>query len=134
MAGRADPRGSMDVHTDVIVEPDSGLPGMDPHAYPEVQPLGPTRRGQRPLPGHRGSDRVTRAREGHEERVPLSADLPSVVLVEGHPKYTLMLGQDVGVAIAQPRQQPRRALDVREQEGDGAARELARAAHEPGAT
>ena len=36
----------------------------------------------------------------------------------------LMLGEHLGVAAAQPRQQPRRTLDVAEQERDGATRKL----------
>src|ERR687888_1054813 len=39
-----------------------------------------------------------------------------------------MLGQYVAIAAAQPRQQPRRTLDVAEQEGDGPTRKLRHAA------
>jgi hypothetical protein len=35
-----------------------------------------------------------------------------------------MLAKDIGPAVAQPRQQPRRTLDVAEQERDGPARKL----------
>src|SRR6266545_8366443 len=41
---------------------------------------------------------------------------------EGGPEYALVLGVDVGVATAQLFDQLRRALDVGEEEGDGAGR------------
>jgi hypothetical protein len=60
----------------------------------------------------RGGDRVAGPREGNEERITLGVDLATVVLVERCPQQALMLTKDLGVAVAQPRQQPRRTLDV----------------------
>jgi hypothetical protein len=60
--------------------------------------------GERPLRAHRGGNCVARPREGDEERVTLGVNLATVVLVERCPQQALMLGKDLGVAAAQPRQ------------------------------
>jgi hypothetical protein len=51
-------------------------------------------------------------------------NLAAVVLVERRAQQALMLGKHLGVAATQPRQQPRRTLDVAKQERDGATRKL----------
>ena len=71
-----------------------------------------------------GGDRVARPRERDEERVALGVDLATVVLVERRAQHALVLAKHLGVAAPQPRQQPRRTLDVAEQERDGAAWKL----------
>ena len=124
VSGGADPRRAVHVQTDVIVLPDLRLAGVDAHPHAHVDALGPTLGRERPLRAHRGGDRVARPREGDEERVTLGVDLATVVLVERRPQQALMLAKHLGVAAAQPRQQPRRTLDVAEQERDGAARKL----------
>ena len=124
VAGSADPRRAMHVQADVIILSDFRLAGVDAHPHAHVDALGPTLGRKRPLRAHRGGDRVARPREGDEERVALGVDLATVVLVERRAQQALMLGQHLGVAAAQPRQQPRRTLDVAEQKRDGAARKL----------
>ena len=124
VAGRADPRGAMDVQADVVIVSDLGLAGVDADPHADVDTLGPALGRQRPLRAHRGGDRVARPREGDEERIALGVDLAPVVLGERRPQQALVLGEHLGVAAAQPRQQPRRAFDVAEQERDGAGRKL----------
>jgi hypothetical protein len=68
------------------------------------------------------------AREDVEEGVTLRVDLFAAVPRKRLPQDPPMLGQHVAVAIAELFEQPRGALDVREQEGDGAAVELSRKA------
>ncbi len=54
----------------------------------------------------------------------LGVDLAAAELVEGSAQDPLLIGQSVPVAIPQLLDQQRRPLDVREEEGDGAARKL----------
>jgi hypothetical protein len=51
-------------------------------------------------------------------------DLAAVVLGERRAQQTLMLAKHLGIAAAQPRQQPRRTLGGAEHERDGPTREL----------
>src|SRR5215218_3462392 len=124
MSSGADPRRAMHIQTDVVIQPDLRLAGVDTHAHAHLDALGPTPGRERPLRAHRGGDRVARPREGDKERITLGVDLATVVLIERHAQQALMLAKHLGVAAAQPRQQPRRTLDVAEQERDGPARKL----------
>ena len=63
-------------------------------------------------------------REGDEKRVSLGVDLVAAVLGEGLAQDALVLREHLAVALAQLLEQPRRPLDVREEEGDGADRQL----------
>ena len=65
------------------------------------------------------------ARKRDEEGVPLRVDLDARVLREGIPQNPPVLGEEVGVCRPVLLEEPRRALDVGEEEGDGATRELA---------
>jgi hypothetical protein len=91
--GRADPRRAMHIQTDVIIQPDFRLTGVNTHAHPHIDALGPTPVRKRPLARDRRSNRVARPREGHEERVTLGVDLATMVLVERRTQRTLMLGK-----------------------------------------
>ena len=122
LAGRADPRRAMHVQADVVIQPDLRLAGVHADAHAHLDALGPTLGRRRALRAHGGGDRVARSPEGDEEPVTLGMDLAPVVLLERRAQQALMLGQHLGVATAQPRQQSRRTLDVTEQERDGAAR------------
>ena len=57
--------------------------------------------------------------------VALGVDLDAAVAGEGLPEDAPVLGERVGVGVAELVQQACRALDVGEEEGDGAGRELA---------
>jgi hypothetical protein len=97
---------------------------MEAHAHTHLHAFRPAPGRERPLRGDRGCDRVARPREGDEERVTLGVDLATVVLLERRAQHALMLGQHLAIAGTQPRQQPRRTLDVAEQQRDGATRKL----------
>jgi hypothetical protein len=103
---------------------DFHLAGVDTHPHAHVDALGPTPGGKRSLRAHRSGDRIARPHKGDEEAVTFGMDLATVVVVERRAQHALMLGKHLGVAAAQPRQQPRRTLDVAEQERDGATRKL----------
>jgi hypothetical protein len=104
VAGSADPRRAVHVQTDVIILSDFRLAGVDTHPHTHLDAHRPTLGGERPLRAHRGGNCVARPREGDEERVTLGVNLATVVLVERRPQQALMLGKDLGVAAAQPRQ------------------------------
>ena len=71
-------------------------------------------------------DRTWRRREGEEERVALRVDFDSPLLCARVADDAPVFGERLRVRLgAELVQQPRRALDVREEEGDGAAREIA---------
>ncbi len=66
-----------------------------------------------------------RRRERDEERIALGVDLDSTMRDERIAKDTPVLRECVGVHVrAETVQQPCRALDVREEQGDGSAREI----------
>ena len=87
---------------------------QNPCGSPEHLRLGalrPVVSGQRALDRDRGRERVGGAAEGDEEGVALAVDLLAPMRDEGLPEQLEQSG---------------RALDVREQEGDGAAQTLRR--------
>ena len=75
--------------------------------------------------GRRGGERSRRGREREEEGVTLRVDLDPALRGTGLADDAAVLGERIGVALGAERvQQPRRALDVGEEEGDGAGREV----------
>ena len=118
-----DPGRPVDVDADVVVPAQHPLAGVQAHPHPHREPLRPGVGGQAPLGRHRGPDRRHRAREGGEERVALGADLDPVPVPDGPAQDGRVLVPDRRVASAQLLEQPGRALDVGEQEGDGPGRQ-----------
>ena len=73
----------------------------------------------------RRRERARRRREGEEEGVALRIDLDAALGGACLTDHSAVLGERLCVALgAELVQQPRRALDVREEEGDGAGREV----------
>ena len=78
---------------------------------------------ERALAVEGGRGGAGRGREGDEERVALRVDLDAAVRREGGAQDAPVLGERLRVALGAERvQQPRRALDVGEEERDGAVR------------
>jgi hypothetical protein len=78
------------------------------------------------LAGDGGGNRILGTAERDEERVPLRVDLVAVVLGESLTEDSTMVVEGVPVDLsAQLFEQLCGALDVGEQEGDGACRQLA---------
>jgi hypothetical protein len=119
MADRGDPRGPVDVDPDVALVRDQGLAGVeaDPDADGAIREP-----GLRVAGGRQG---VGSPSERDEEGVALGVDLYAVVPLEGVAQHAPVLGERLRVGVAELVHQPRRALDVGEEEGDGAGRELA---------
>jgi uncharacterized protein (AIM24 family) len=79
-----------------------------------------------PLTRGGGRDRVVGAGEGDEERVSLRVDLAPEPERFAQPG-AMVLEHGAVVLCTEFREQPRGFLDVREEEGDGAARQLVHA-------
>ena len=67
----------------------------------------------------RRGNRVAGTREGEEERVALRIHLDAIAPAELLAEDPAVLRDDLGVAVAEPLEEVRRAFDVREDEGDG---------------
>ena len=124
MPGRADPRGADDVEADVALVAERRLAGVQAHAHANLGAARPCVGGERPLALDGRAHRVARARERVEERIALRVDLvPAGALRRSRAAGAGDRPTTCAVVVAELLQQPRRALDVGEQEGDGAARE-----------
>jgi hypothetical protein len=95
------------------------LSGVDSHAYADFVEF-----GNGPLRVHDSRDGIVGALEGQEEAISLRFDLDTSVAFDGFTNTAPVLLQHVAVPIAELLQQTRRSLDVREDQCDGAAREL----------
>jgi hypothetical protein len=116
-----DPRGAVDAHSVIAaLVGDVGLTGVHAHADAELGPFRPRVGGERALPVGRGRRRIARASEDVEERVSLRVDLLAAVSGERLTQKTLMLCEQVAVAVAEQFHQPRRSLHVGEEKGDRA--------------
>ena len=119
----AEPGGADDVEAEVPLAADRRLAGVQPHPHEDGAAVRPVVRGVGALHLDGRLDRVAGAREGEEERVALRVDLDAAALGERVAHQPAVVGEDAVVALAELLQQRRRALDVAEDEGDGAARE-----------
>ena len=116
-ADRSAAVGEMDVLADVTL---SVLAGVQPHPDPDQAGL------ERHIPRSPSSDCRPRIGEHIEERIALSVHLDTALGREDFAKHSPMLCQRLRVRLRpELLQQPRRPLDVREQESDGGTRELA---------
>jgi 3-oxoacyl-[acyl-carrier protein] reductase len=113
---------------DVAAVLDLGLARVQADAHPRRRLLGPVVAEERPLGLYRTPDGEDRSREGGEEGVSLRVDDDAGVALDRFADEPVVRGEDIAVALAPERvQQPGRALDVGEEEGDGAARKVAHA-------
>ena len=116
---RGDPRGAMHVPADVALFGQKRCPGVqaDPHLDRPRGQLAGKRLG--------GRQRTRCRREGEEERIPLRVDLDAALRATCLANDAPVLGESIGVRLrAELVQQLRRSLDVGEEEGDGAGREI----------
>ncbi len=115
---RHDAGGTVHVHPHVAGLGQQRLARVDPHPNSESCLF------ERLLGRCRCRNRVGGSLERDEERVALSVHLDAPARLERRPHQAVMLGEQLGVPVAQLVKQPRRALDVREEKGDGAGRQL----------
>jgi len=97
-------------------EKKSRLAGVEAHANPNRSTVGPGLGGKRALRRNRRGDCVTRAWEGDEECVALRVDLVALELGERLAQQTCVRREGVVVTLAEALEQPRRPLDVGEEE------------------
>ena len=116
---RANARGPVDVEADVPLVRSARLAGV--HAY--AHPYRPA--GERALGVPRRPDRALCICERDEERVALRVDLDAAVALERATERTTVLSENLRVAVAEVGQEACRALDVGEQQRDGAGRQIA---------
>ncbi len=121
VARRADARRANDVEAEVALVADGRLAGVQAHAHPHLGPLRPGVRAESPLSRNRAGDRLRCAREGVEERVALRVDLRAALRAQVLAEEPAVLADDFAVVVAELLEQPRRALDVGEEERDRAA-------------
>ena len=119
----------MHAHADVPFAADRRLACVHPHAHAQLLALRPRVRCQRPLRVDGGADGILHAAGRGEEGVALRVDLRAVVLGQGGADDPLVVGERRPVLVAQLLEHARRALDVGEQEGDGAGRPLGGTTH-----
>jgi hypothetical protein len=122
VASPSDPRRPVDVHADVPRPRQHRFARVESHPDPNVDRLRPDVGRNGALCLNRTEHRIDGPWKGNEERVALSVDLEPVPFGEGATEDAALLGQHRRVLAAQPLEQPRRALDVGEQEGDRPAR------------
>ena len=120
MADGGDARALVHVDPDVSLLRQPRLTRVQPHAHPDRAVR------ERALAVRGGGDRIRRAAEGDEERVTLRVHLDALVVGKRRAESPPMLVQCLPVVVAELVQQPRRALDVREQQRHHAGREIAR--------
>ena len=112
------PRCAMDIDPYVALFRDKGLAGVQPHPHPDWAV-------SKRIAGCRGSrERVGGLRKGDEESVTLSVHLDTAVPRKRVTQGAPVLGQRTRILITELLQQPSRALDIGEEERDGAGRQL----------
>ena len=119
-----DPRGAVHAEAVVPLLRHGRLGCVDAHSHAKAASRRPFLRSERVLAVDRGGGRLLGAREREEERVALIVDFLASVLADGRAQDLPVVGEHVSVPLAQMLQQLRRALDVREHEGDGSGRQF----------
>ncbi len=124
MAGRTDARSTMHGETRVATVDRCSLACVDPHPHLHFGLVRPGVARQRPLRLDGSEHGLVCTPERVEERVPLRVELVPAVLRERQADEPLVLGEYLRVAATELPDQPRRPLDVREEERHRAAREI----------
>ena len=124
MPGEADAGGTMDVDAKIVLVGEDRMPGMHPHANPELRVFGPGVLGHRALGNHGRLGRRTRIVEGDEEFVASAVDLRPVGVVDRSADEMPVLDQHAVPLVFEPVRQLRRPLEVCEEEGNRPGRKL----------
>ena len=121
VAGGHHARRLMHVEADVAAVDRSRLARVQADSHQNFVLVGPGVLRKRLLGLGGGEGRFSGGGERDEERVTLAVDYEAVVLFACLPEQTVVLSEQVGVGVSGSLQQPSRALDVAEQQRDGAA-------------
>ena len=125
MADRGDPCAPVDIQAHIPLLAQPRLAGVQTHAHPDRA----IRKGALSVLGSR--HRIRGTAERNKERIALGIHLDPVVRRERSSQTAAMLEQRVAVTIAELLQQPRRALDIREEQRDDPHRQVPRHRKEP---
>ena len=98
------------------------IAGVDAHPYTYLDAFRPGVSGECTLARNGGRDRILDAGEGGKEGVALCVNLVTAGLLESRPQQSPVIVEELAVRITQPLEQPRRPLDVSEEECDRSAR------------
>jgi hypothetical protein len=120
---RADPRCPVHTKAHVPLTGRTWFSRMHSHSHPNLDTLRPTMPGKSALSLGRARNRITSAAIRDEERVALRVDLPPFVGGEALAENPLVICENRLVTLTKLFEKPGRALDVREEEGDGARRQ-----------
>jgi hypothetical protein len=114
------------MHPEPDVPPvsDVGLSRVQTHTDPNLDPFGPVVLCKRLLDYNGGSQGRVSAGKCEKERISLRVDLATPPRLYRLPQDAPVLVEDVVVPLSELLEQPCRALDVSEEEGDGPSREL----------
>ena len=126
MACRGDPGGAVDVEARVVVAAQDGVTRVEAHPDPDLDAAGPVLSGDRPLHLDRPTDRARRLVEGDEEGIALRAHDDAGGLAGFAPHEVVVHRHDRRPGAAERLGESRAALDVGEQECDGALGQLTR--------
>ena len=113
VGGAGDARHAMDVDPRVVALVDGRPARVEAHPHSKWQ------RCQCALGSPRGDHSFGRLSEGDEEGVAFTAEDDAPVRLDGIADQSPVLGQQLRIAIAVLTEEHGRALDVREEEGDG---------------
>ena len=123
VAGRADARGGVDVDPDVVVGADDAGARVDAHPHAQLAVARPRLRCELLLGRRRRRDCAVGLGEDRKERVAVRRDLAAARAADRLTQQAVVLRERLVVVGAELVQQPGRALDVREDERDGAGGE-----------
>ena len=116
-------RAAVHVEANVAVADPGAAAGEDAHADADLSPAGPAVLGERALRPCGRTDGVAGSGEGDEEGIALRVDFVASRLGDRLAQQPVVVGQHLGVTrLSELVQEPRRALDVGEEKGDGSAR------------
>ena len=114
----------MDVEPDVVLAAQDTLTRVNPHPDPNHVAVGPRKAREDTLGLDRRTYRPGRSRERCKEGVALGLHHDAATSRDRVPQYPVMGGQQVSIRVAEPLEQSRRTLDVREHERHGPRRQL----------
>jgi hypothetical protein len=115
MGNRHHARGAMNVNPDKLAMGDSGRTRMDPHPHSRRLAVRPLTSRQLALCPVRTQDCLSSPSKDREERIPRDADHAAASGLDRPPHHTMVLPDEVRIALPQPLQHQRRALNIGEE-------------------
>ena len=121
----ADASSAMDVEADIVIDHQLGIAGVQAHPDAHARTIGPGFIMQEPLCLDGRRDRDCRMTEDSEVRIGMRVHLQPALAAGGHSQQLEVPVEHFAIAFAEGFDESRRALDIREQEGQVAGRKSA---------